>query len=119
MFLILGEQDIPEEAHNSKIWLKVNSEPKEQVLYHWEISYPLRIKREGTITQFFHEWPILETQLAPELVSSINSKYLFEISLYFFYSSIWISKGNFSMKTLIWIIRLTHYSKMFIPKGEI
>lgn len=95
MFLILGEQDIPEEAHNSKIWLKVNSEPKEQVLYHWEISYPLRIKREGTIIQFFHEWPILETQLAPELVSSINSKYLFEISLYFFIAQFGFQKEIF------------------------
>lgn len=68
---------ITEDARNGKTWLKVNVEPKEDVIKHWNFSFSLRsIKAGVTITQFFSEWPILETQLAPELVNLIILRFV-------------------------------------------
>jgi len=58
---------------DSQLWLMRNSEPKEEVIHHWKLSFPMRKIAHLSLTEFFEQWPILKTQTAIDLVS----KYVF------------------------------------------
>ncbi|XP_031357890.1 uncharacterized protein LOC116181643 [Photinus pyralis] len=78
---ISDENEEPNQnARDSRLWLLNNNEPVEEVLQHWRNSYSIRkitVNKNKTIEQFYKEWPILETQLAIELVTYDFNK-LFE-----------------------------------------
>lgn len=51
-------------AEQSKLWL-VHNRDKEEVIRHWELSYPLRKadckqKENNTIFKILEKWPILK-----------------------------------------------------------
>lgn len=55
---------------DSQIWLTKNFDPKSEVLVHWRNAYPLRrLSDSTTILEYFEKWPILKTEIAPELVN--------------------------------------------------
>lgn len=55
---------------DSEIWLKRNIEPRAEIISHWKKAYPLRKMRKFmTICDYLDEWPILKTDVAPDLVS--------------------------------------------------
>lgn len=55
---------------DSQIWLKRNIEPRAEIISHWKKAYPLRKMRKFmTICDYLDEWPILKTDVAPDLVS--------------------------------------------------
>lgn len=59
---------------DSQIWLEKNFEPKSEVLQHWRNAYPLRrLSDSTTILEHFEKWPILKTEIAPELVNIIDT----------------------------------------------
>lgn len=66
--LLLIVSNISEEVKDSQIWLKHNNEPKEEVMSHWKLSYPIRKIANFSLSEFFEEWPILQTQAAVDLV---------------------------------------------------
>jgi len=45
-----------------------NNEPKDDVLHHWKISFPIREIAMLSPHEFFEQWPILKTQTAIDLV---------------------------------------------------
>jgi len=45
-----------------------NNEPKDDVLYHWKISLPIREIAMLSPHEFFEQWPILKTRAAIDLV---------------------------------------------------
>ena len=60
--------EISKEAKDSQIWLLHNNEPKDDVLYHWKISLPIREIATLSPSEFLEQWPILKTQVAVDLV---------------------------------------------------
>lgn len=69
--------DINNEAINSKIWLKKNFEPPHEVLSNWRQSYSLRKTSTDSIANYFEEWPVITSPLAPQLVRSNAKNYQF------------------------------------------
>ncbi|CAH0547426.1 unnamed protein product [Brassicogethes aeneus] len=59
-----------EDATNAKIWLKQNTklDQYELIIENWKKAYPIRKLEGKTIQEFFIDWPILSTQIAPELI---------------------------------------------------
>lgn len=45
-----------------------NNGPKNDVLEHWKISFPIRKIDRLTPHEFFEQWPTLKTQVAIDLV---------------------------------------------------
>lgn len=70
---------------DSQIWLTKNVEPQAEVLKHWKNSYPLRSihDKNTTITEYFENWPILKSEIAPELVG-IQYTWQFTFLFYLF-----------------------------------
>lgn len=66
--MILLILDISREIQDSQIWLKHNSEPENEVIHHWKLSFPIRKIGQLSLTEYFEEWPILRTQAAIDLV---------------------------------------------------
>jgi len=38
---------------DSQLWLMRNSEPKEEVIHHWKLSFPMRKIAHLSLTEFF------------------------------------------------------------------
>ncbi|KAB0790100.1 hypothetical protein PPYR_15581 [Photinus pyralis] len=70
------------EAVDSQIWLKHNVEPRDEVLVHWTNSFNIRANRTAlsSIENFFTDWPILETQWAPDLVD-YDFRQMFQVDI--------------------------------------
>ncbi|KAJ3652978.1 hypothetical protein Zmor_018899 [Zophobas morio] len=70
-------------AKDSQIWLLHNRETVEDVLQHWKNAYEIRKfcnNKNATIESFLNEWPILNEQIAIELVS-YDFKQMFQLEL--------------------------------------
>lgn len=73
---ILAGDAYEAEVKDSQIWLKNNSEStSSDILEHWRQSYPARKDKgaEMTIEKYLEDWPVLKTQLAPQLVRFANN----------------------------------------------
>ncbi|KAB0803155.1 hypothetical protein PPYR_00125 [Photinus pyralis] len=64
------QEVIDQEAKDSEIWLRRNTQPQCEVLQHWKQSYLARRNTQfQTIAQFLEQWPILRSPIAPDLIN--------------------------------------------------
>ncbi|XP_071641855.1 uncharacterized protein [Temnothorax longispinosus] len=67
-FTVEEKENISREMQDSQVWLKHNTEPKDEVIRRWKLSFPIRKIGRLSLNEYLEEWPILRTQAAIDLI---------------------------------------------------